>query len=458
MPWTRPGCARSPPGSWPSGDGGEQRDPHADDRVPRSRCCPCRARATSGSRSTPPAAPSARGPRRRSSERAAVLLRVHDLVLDRQAELLDLVQLESGKARAARVRGGRRLRDRRAALRPPRSLAAARRPGTSGCSRCSRVPWSTTGPRASSASSRPWNYPLSLAVTDAIPALLAGNAVVLRPDLQGSLTALAAAEIFEDAGLPEDLLQVVLGHGEPTGQAVVDRTDYVSFTGSTATGRRVAQAAGRRLVGISLELGGKNTMYVAADADVRRAAAGAVRACFSSAGQLCISAERLVVHADVYDEFVSRFVELRRADAPVDRAALGRRHGQPGQRGPEGEGARPHRRRGRQGSPGAHRRSGPPRHRAARRRADRARGGDLGDGVPRRGDLRAARLGVPRWPPTTRPCAWPTTPSTGSTPRCWTRDVRRGRAARRPHPRRERSTSTRAMPPPGAASPPRWAG
>ena len=241
----------------------------------------------------------------------------------------------------------------------------------------------------------PWNYPLSLAVTDAIPALLAGNAVVLRPDLQGSLTALAAAEIFEEAGLPEDLLQVVLGHGEPTGQAVVDRTDYISFTGSTATGRRVAQAAGRRLVGVSLELGGKNTMYVAADADLRRAAAGAVRACFSSAGQLCISAERLVVHADVYDEFVSRFVELvgrmrlstglhwgadmgSLVSAAQKEKVLGHIDDAvaKGARVLAGGRARPD--------------IGP-----ARRRADGARGRDLGDGVPRRGDLRAARLGLP---------------------------------------------------------------
>ena len=238
-----------------------------------------------------------------------MLLRVHDLVLDRQAELLDLVQLESGKARlhAYEEVGDCAIVARHYARRGPSLLRETRHVGVFPV--LSRAV-EHHRPKGVVGIVSPWNYPLSLAVTDAIPALLAGNAVVLRPDLQGSLTALAAAEIFEDAGLPEDLLQVVLGHGEPTGQAVVDRTDYISFTGSTATGRRVAQAAGRRLVGISLELGGKNTMYVAADADLRRAAAGAVRACFASAGQLCISAERLVVHADVYDEFVSRFVEL----------------------------------------------------------------------------------------------------------------------------------------------------
>ena len=146
-------------------------------------------------------------------------------------------------------------------------------------------------------------------MTDALPALLAGNAVLLRPDPQGSLTALAAVALLVEAGLPEDLVQVVLGPGDPTGAAVVERADYVCFTGSTATGRTVAQAAGRRLVGASLELGGKNSLYVADDADLRRAVPGALRACFSSAGQLCISAERLVLHEAVADEFLERFLE-----------------------------------------------------------------------------------------------------------------------------------------------------
>ncbi len=255
----------------------------------------------------------ARGAQRRWAatsveERAQVLLRVHDLVLDRQSELLDLVQLESGKARSHAYEevADCAIVARHYARRGPTLLRQTKHVGV--------LPVLSRAvehhrPKGVVGIVSPWNYPLSLAVTDAIPALLAGNAVVLRPDVQGSLCALAAAEIFADAGLPEDLLQVVLGHGEPTGQAVVDRADYVSFTGSTATGRRVAQSAGRRLVGVSLELGGKNTMYVAADADLRRAAAGAVRACFASAGQLCISAERLVVHADVYDDFVPRFVE-----------------------------------------------------------------------------------------------------------------------------------------------------
>ena len=142
---------------------------------------------------------------------------------------------------------------------------------------------------------------------------MAGNAVVLRPDLQTTLTALKGVDLLGRAGLPEGVLQVVVGEGSTVGQAVVDQVDYVCYTGSTATGRRVAQAAAARLVGASLELGGKNTLYVRADADLDRAVAGAVRSSFASAGQLCMHTERLVVHETVCAEFLRRFVPAVRA-------------------------------------------------------------------------------------------------------------------------------------------------
>ena len=240
--------------------------------------------------------------------RAEILLRVHDLLLDRQPELLDLVQLESGKTRANAFEelGDCAVVARHYARRGPALLRDVRHRGI--------VPLLSRAvehhrPHGVVGIVSPWNYPLTLAVSDGLPALLAGNAVVLRPDPQGSLTALAAVELMVEAGVPEGLIQVVLGPGEPTGQAVVDHVDYICFTGSTATGRRIAQSAARRLVGLSLELGGKNTLYVAADADLRRAVPGAVRGCFTAAGQLCISMERIAVHEDVYDEFVPRFVE-----------------------------------------------------------------------------------------------------------------------------------------------------
>src|SRR6478672_12939386 len=289
-----------------AGDGGEEVT-----RTPMTGA-PLAVLPLSTARDVGVAIDAARGAQRRWAatsveERAAVLLRVHDLVLDRQSELLDLVQLESGKARSHAYEevADCAIVARHYARRGPSLLRETKHVGV--------LPVLSRAveyhrPKGVVGIVSPWNYPLSLAVTDAIPALLAGNAVVLRPDLQGSLTALAAAEIFEDAGLPKDLLQVVLGDGPTVGQAVVDLADYVCYTGSTETGRQVATSVAGRLAGYSLELGGKNSMYVADDADLDKAVDGAVRACFSSAGQLCISIERLLVHASVVDEFRTRFV------------------------------------------------------------------------------------------------------------------------------------------------------
>jgi succinate-semialdehyde dehydrogenase / glutarate-semialdehyde dehydrogenase len=240
--------------------------------------------------------------------RERIFLRYHDLVLDRQVQLLDIIQLESGKTRrqAFEEVADVALVARHYARSAAAYLRPQRRPGL--------FPALTRTtehhhPRGVVGVVSPWNYPLSLAITDAIPALMAGNAVVLRPDLQSSLTALQAVQLLVEAGLPESVLQVVLGDGPTVGQAVVDLTDYVCYTGSTATGRRVAESVAGRLVGYSLELGGKNAMYVADDADLDRAVDGAVRASFAAAGQLCISVERLILHERIADEFTRRFVE-----------------------------------------------------------------------------------------------------------------------------------------------------
>lgn len=245
-------------------------------------------------------------------ERAAVLLRYHDLVLRHQDELLDLVQAETGKARghafeevlsvalAARHYG-------RAAA---RYLAPRRRRGA--------FPVLTQvhevrHPKGVVGQISPWNYPLELFAGDALPAFAAGNAVVTKPDTQTALTALRARELAVEAGLPAEVWQIVVGDGPVVGPEVVAHADYVSFTGSTRTGRDVAQRAAARLIGASMELGGKNAMIVLDDADLDRAAEGAVRACFSSAGQLCISIERLYVARSVADAFVAKFTERTRA-------------------------------------------------------------------------------------------------------------------------------------------------
>ncbi|GMA38497.1 succinic semialdehyde dehydrogenase [Mobilicoccus caccae] len=242
-----------------------------------------------------------------ATSRAAVLQRFHDLVLDNQVELLDLIQLETGKTRThafAEIVDAA-LTARYLARRAPGVLRPRRRAGLVPVLTDvieTRRPVGVVGVVA------PWNYPLSMAVSEALPALIAGNAVVIRPDPSTSLTMLMVAELLARAGLPQRVLQVVLGDGPVVGGAVLASTDYVCFTGSSATGREVAVGAARRLVGASLELGGKNAMYVAADADLDRAVPGAVEACFTNAGQVCISMERIYLHESIATEFLTRFV------------------------------------------------------------------------------------------------------------------------------------------------------
>ncbi len=155
----------------------------------------------------------------------------------------------------------------------------------------------------------PWNYPFSLALCDAIPALMAGNAVVIKPDVQGMWSAIHAVRLLRAAGLPAGLVQLVSGDGPSIGGALVDQADYLCFTGSTRTGRIVATQAAQRLVGMSLELGGKNPMVVCADANLKTFLDVAVRSCFTSAGQLCVSTERIFIHRDIHERFVSALVE-----------------------------------------------------------------------------------------------------------------------------------------------------
>jgi succinate-semialdehyde dehydrogenase/glutarate-semialdehyde dehydrogenase len=245
-------------------------------------------------------------------ERAEALLRLHDLVLARHEEISDLICWESGKARKhafdepLHVAMTARYYARTCA----RHLSPSRRLGVVPVLTrvaVNRVPKGVVGIIS------PWNYPFTMAVSDGLAAVAAGNAVVHKPDAQTMLCALLGKQLLAEAGFPEDLWQIVAGPGKVLGAEIIDRADYVCFTGSTATGRVVAERAGRNLIGCSLELGGKNPMLVLRDADVERAVEGAVRACFSSAGQLCVSTERLFVADQVYDRFVDRFV--RRAAA-----------------------------------------------------------------------------------------------------------------------------------------------
>jgi acyl-CoA reductase-like NAD-dependent aldehyde dehydrogenase len=156
----------------------------------------------------------------------------------------------------------------------------------------------------------PWNAPLNLAIGDAIPALLAGNAVIIKPSELAPLGVLRAVEAMRRA-LPPDVLQVVIGAGE-TGAALVDHVDMICVTGSPETGRRVMERASRRLTPVLLELGGKDPMIVLRDADLERAARAAAWGGCMMTGQVCMSVERVYVEAPVAEAFTEKLVAQMR--------------------------------------------------------------------------------------------------------------------------------------------------
>ena len=247
-----------------------------------------------------------------AGQRSDVLLRFAKLLLDRQDEVLDLIQLENGKARrhafeeiidVAQV-------SRYYARTAPRYLQPHRR---AGAFPALTQTWEYHHPKGVVGVISPWNYPLTLGISDALPALAAGNAVIAKPDSQTPYTALWAAELLEEAGLPPGVLQVVTGSGQELGTPVISHSDFLMFTGSTQTGRIVAAQAAQRLIDYSMELGGKNAILILADADLGKTVPGAVRAAFSNTGQLCISMERMYVDTAVWDEFVPRFVKATKS-------------------------------------------------------------------------------------------------------------------------------------------------
>ena len=246
-----------------------------------------------------------------TAARAGVLLRFHDLLLDNAAEILDIVQLESGKARRhafeevldVAVQARYYAHTAAGFLRPRRRQGALP---------LLTKAWEHHHPRGVIGFISPWNYPLTLAVSDALAALMAGNGAVLKPDASTPFSALWIVSLLEEAGLPQGLFQVVTGRGSRLGEPLIEAADYLMFTGSTATGRTVAAQAAARLKDFSMELGGKNALLVLPDASLGRAVAGAVRGITSSSGQLCISIERLYVHEALGDAFTRRLDEALR--------------------------------------------------------------------------------------------------------------------------------------------------
>ncbi|GAA2028173.1 succinic semialdehyde dehydrogenase [Agromyces tropicus] len=241
------------------------------------------------------------------AERRRLLLRAYDRILASREALLDLTQLESGKTR------GQAFEEVFQALSVTRWNALKARSVLRGGRRRAGIPVALSArvryrPKGVVGVITPWNYAISLAAMDVVPALAAGCAVVQKADDQGTLSVLALRRAFIEAGLPESLWAVVSGDAAEVGEALTDEVDYICFTGSTATGRRIGEKAGRRLIGASLELGGKNALIVLDDVDVEQAAADAAHACFSSMGQLCVSVERIYVHRRVVGAFTAALV------------------------------------------------------------------------------------------------------------------------------------------------------
>ncbi|HVL81354.1 MAG TPA: aldehyde dehydrogenase family protein [Actinomycetota bacterium] len=241
-------------------------------------------------------------------DRARLLRRAAAVVAQRADELARLAVAEGGKtlfeAYAAEVMPTAEA-FRWTSRYAPRHLRPERLRHSSPLFRLKRS-WLHFEPRGVVGIIAPWNYPLSIPATQVAFALAAGNAVVLKPSEFTPLIAEKLREVVEEAGFPSGLLQVVHGHGD-VGAALVDaRPDKVVFTGSVATGRKVALAGAERSVPVTLELGGKDAAYVRADADLDVAVAGVLFGSYFNAGQTCAAVERVYVHAEVAEVFTER--------------------------------------------------------------------------------------------------------------------------------------------------------
>lgn len=239
--------------------------------------------------------------------RLEVFKRYHALLLERAEITTDLIQAESGKARqmAFEETCDVPIVVSHYLKRAAKLLAPAKHGGPVPFMSYSteiRVPKGVVGIIS------PWNFPFATGISDAIPALMAGNGVVLKPDNKTALSPLYGVAMLYEAGLPEGLMQVVCGEGPDVGPTLVDNANYVMFTGSTATGRIIGEQAGRNLIGCCLELGGKNPMIVLPDANLDEVVKGALFGCYGNTGQICMHIERLYVHDSIYADFRDRFV------------------------------------------------------------------------------------------------------------------------------------------------------
>lgn len=248
-------------------------------------------------------------------ERGRIIMRARALVLDEMEEIARLISRETGKPIAEAISMEitptldlmQFFASRTARLLKPEKIDIGQY-GLMG--RSSRIVYKPLGVVGIIS---PWNFPWAIPLGEVVMALMAGNSVVLKPSELTPLMGLKIKEVFARAGLPEGLLHVLTGDGS-TGAALVEaRVDKLMFTGSVATGKRVAEAAARHLIPVVLELGGKDPMIVLEDADLEMAASAAVWGAFSNSGQACASVERLYVQERVAPQFIERITKETRA-------------------------------------------------------------------------------------------------------------------------------------------------
>ncbi|MCB1631762.1 MAG: aldehyde dehydrogenase family protein [Pseudomonadales bacterium] len=244
-------------------------------------------------------------------ERAAYMQRALHVLLARQDEIIDTVVRETGKARldamsmeifAAADSLCYYAKNAGKFLKPQRKRVH----GLLGIAKQLRIVYRPLGVIGVIT---PWNAPFVLAMNPSVQALMAGNAVVLKGSEVTPYSTRLVEDIFREAGLPDGLLQVLMGDGETGAHLVDSAIDKIAFTGSVRTGRLIAEACGRRLVPCTLELGGKDAMIVCEDADLDRAAAGAIVGSCMNTGHYCCGTERIYVVEPVYDAFLAKVVE-----------------------------------------------------------------------------------------------------------------------------------------------------
>ena len=245
-------------------------------------------------------------------ERVELMHRVADVVIQQQDRIMDVVMRETGKpiqeAMAMEVfssvdslvfyakRAEKWLSDKKIKMHGPMRFL--------------KKTIITYKPRGVVAVITPWNGPFILSINPVIQAILCGNSVIVKPSEVTPMSGAMVQEIFALADAPMHLVQTLIGDGETGAELINQGPDKVSFTGSVATGKKIASKCGEMLIPFSLELGGKDAMIVCSDADVKDAASGAVVGSLMNAGQYCCGTERIYVMSDIYDEFVQEVVAI----------------------------------------------------------------------------------------------------------------------------------------------------